>query len=144
MHCSAVRVHTIHAVNSCTLRKFRCQTFKFHFAFLTFSCTDDQHRTGTPAHGGLGQKQVHPLCVRISILPGKRVRAGRPIAVAYRFCPGRIKQGISALMLRHTHSRQLHAGASFAEMAARSFTGLERKGGRCCTAPFRYAGRLIS
>ena len=37
---------------------------------------------------------------------------------------GRIKQGISALMLRRTHSRQLHAGASFAEMAARSFTGL--------------------
>lgn len=76
--------------------------------------------------------------------PVKRAPGGAAAATAYRFCPGRMKQGISALMLRRTHSRQLHAGASFAEMAARSFTGLERKGGRCCTAPFRYAGQLVS
>ena len=93
---------------------------------------------------GDSQKQDHPLCVRISNPPGKRVPDGAAAATAYRFCPERIEQGISALMLRRTHSRQIHAGASFAEMAARSFTGLERKGGRCCTAPFRYVGRLIS
>ena len=39
----------------------------------------------------------------------------------------RIKQGISALMLRRTHSRQLHAGASFAEMAAGLSPGLNGK-----------------
>ena len=89
------------------------------------------------------QKQVHPLCVRISNPPGKEPD-GAAAATAYRFCPERIEQGISTLMLRRTHSRQLHAGASFAEMAARSFTGLERKGGRCCTAPFRYAGQPVS
>ena len=76
--------------------------------------------------------------------PAKRAPGGAAAATAYRFCPERIEQSISALMLRRTHSRQLHAGASFAEMAARSFTGLERKGGRCCTAPFRYAGQPVS
>ena len=76
--------------------------------------------------------------------PVKRAPDGAAAATAYRFCPERIEQGISTLMLRRTHSRQLHAGASFAEMAARSFTGLERKGGRCCTAPFRYAGQPVS
>ena len=76
--------------------------------------------------------------------PVKRAPGGAAAATAYRFCPERIEQSISALMLRRIHSRQLHAGASFAEMAARSFTGLERKGGRCCTAPFRYAGQPVS
>ena len=90
------------------------------------------------------QKQVHPLCVRISNPPGKRAPDGAATAMVYRFCPGRIEQGISTLMLRRTHSRQIHAGASFAEMAARSFIGLERKGGRCCTAPFRYAEQPVS
>mgnify|MGYP000513794338 CR=1 FL=1 len=71
-------------------------------------------------------------------------RQGRPRQWPTAFVPGRIEQGISTLMLRRTHSRQIHAGASFAEMAARSFTGLERKGGRCCTAPFRYAGQPVS
>lgn len=76
--------------------------------------------------------------------PARERRTGRPRQWPTTFVPGRIEQGISTLMLRRTHSRQIHAGASFAEMAARSFTGLERKGGRCCTAPFRYAGQPVS
>ena len=76
--------------------------------------------------------------------PARERRTGRPRQWPTAFVPGRIEQGISTLMLRRTHSRQIHAGASFAEMAARSFTGLERKGGRCCTAPFRYAGQPVS
>lgn len=76
--------------------------------------------------------------------PARERRTGRPRQWPTAFVPGRIEQGISTLMLRRTRSRRFHAGAAFAEMAARSFTGLERKGGRCCTAPFRYVGRLIS
>lgn len=76
--------------------------------------------------------------------PARERRTGRPRQWPTAFVPGRIEQGISTLMLRRTHSRQIHAGVSFAEMAARSFTGLERKGGRCCTAPFRYAGQPVS
>lgn len=71
---------------------------------------------------------------------GGATRCGRVCCLL----PGQLGQGVSALTLRRTHSRQIHAGASFAEMAARSFTGLERKGGRCCTAPFRYAGQPVS
>ena len=76
--------------------------------------------------------------------PARERRTGRPRQWPTAFVPGRIEQGISTLMLRRTHSRQIHAGVSFAEMAARSFTGLERKGGRCCTAPLRRAWRLTS
>ena len=32
------------------------------------------------------QKQVHPLCVRISDPPGKRAPDGAATAMAYRFC----------------------------------------------------------
>lgn len=41
-----------------------------------------------PAHLLMGdsQKQVHPLCVRISNPPGKRVPDGAAAATAYRFC----------------------------------------------------------
>jgi hypothetical protein len=35
---------------------------------------------------GDSQKQDHPLCVRISIPPGKRAPDGAATAMAYRFC----------------------------------------------------------
>ena len=60
------------------------------------------------------------------------------------FWPEQVEQGVSALTLRRTRSRHIHAGAASARTAARFFIGLERKGGRCCTAPLRRAGRLTS
>ena len=71
-------------------------------------------------------------------------RTGRPRQWPTAFVPGRIEQGISTLMLRRTRSRHIHAGAASARTAARFCIGLERKGGRCCTAPLRRAGRLTS
>lgn len=60
------------------------------------------------------------------------------------FWPEQVEQGVSALTLRRTRSRHIHAGAASARTAARFFIGLERKGGRCCTAPLRRARRLTS
>lgn len=60
------------------------------------------------------------------------------------FWPEQVEQGVSALTLRRTRSRHIHAGAASARTAARFCIGLERKGGRCCTAPLRRAGRLTS
>lgn len=71
------RCHTVHAVNSCSLRKFRCQAFKFHFAFLTFSCTDGQHRTGSPVHGGLSEAGASSMRPHIKPARQREHRAGR-------------------------------------------------------------------
>ncbi len=60
------------------------------------------------------------------------------------FWPEQVEQGVSALTLRRTRSRRIHAGAASARTAARFCIWLERKGGRCCTAPLRRAGRLTS
>lgn len=115
-----------------------------------FSCLQVHDAKQAPA-GRFGS--VAAIIVRSRIIlyasayqtrPARERRTGRPRQWPTAFVPGRIEQGISTLMLRRTRSRRFHAGAAFAEMAARSFTGLERKGGRCCTAPFRYVGRLIS
>ena len=53
------------------------------------------------------------------------------------FWPAQVEQGVSALTLRRTRSRHINAGTASARTAARFFIGLERKGGRCCTAPLR-------
>lgn len=60
------------------------------------------------------------------------------------FWPEQVEQGVSALTLRRTRSRHIHAGTASARTAARGFIGLERKGGRCYTAPLRRARRLTS
>lgn len=59
--------------------------------------------------------------------PGKRAPGRAATARPTAFVPGRIEQGISTLMLRRTHSRQIHAGASFAEMAPGLSPGLNGK-----------------
>lgn len=71
---------------------------------------------------------------------GGATRCGR----ACCFWPEQVEQGVSALTLRRTRSRHIHAGTASARTAARFFIGLERKGGRCCTAPLRRARRLTS
>lgn len=90
------------------------------------------------------RKQAAP-CARISDPLRKRgtERDGH-CNVACCFWPEQVEQGVSALTLRRTRSRHIHAGAASARTAARFCIGLERKGGRCCTAPLRRAGRLTS
>ena len=132
------------AISTTTRAIFPTSIFTALSSFLFSSCTDGQHRTGSPVHVGIIRSRCILYASAYQAHPVKRAPGGAASATAYRFCPELIEQSISTLMLRRTHSRQLHAGASFAEMAARSFTGLERKGGRCCTAPFRYAGQPVS
>ena len=74
----------------------------------------------------------------------REVQSGAATAMACCFWPEQVEQGVSALTLRRTRSRHIHAGAASARTAARFFIGLERKGGRCCTAPLRRARRLTS
>lgn len=90
------------------------------------------------------RKQAAP-CARISDPLRKRgtERDGHCNG-ACCFWPEQVEQGVSAFTLRRTRSRHIHAGAASARTAARFCIGLERKGGRCCTAPLRRAGRLTS